>query len=135
LECYSKPLSQNDVAPGLVRDDSAVLGAIFIHAFPRECTEKFLEGHRRAAEFFDGVPRRISYDNSAIAVMEVLRGRERKLTKEALRLQSHDLFQKHFCLVRPPSENGYVERLPKANGCGSSASRNSSRSCSAKGRR
>jgi hypothetical protein len=86
-------------------------GAIFIQAFPRECTETFLEGHRRAFEFFGGVPRRISYDNSAIAVMEVLRGRERKLTKEFLRLQSHYLFQEHFCLVRRPNEKGHVERL------------------------
>ena len=64
-------------------------GAIFIQAFPRECTETFLEGHRQAFEFFGGVPRRISYDNLAIAVIEVLQGRERKLTKEFLRLQSH----------------------------------------------
>src|SRR4029078_3468460 len=74
-------------------------GAIFIQAFPRECTETFLEGHRRAFGFFGGVPRRISYDNLAIAVIEVLQGRERKLTKEFLRLQSYYLFQEHFCLV------------------------------------
>ena len=86
-------------------------GAIFIQAFPRECTETFLEGHRRAFEFFGGVPRRISYDNSAIAVIEVLKGRERKLTKEFLRLQSHYLFQEHFCLVRRANEKGHVERL------------------------
>lgn len=86
-------------------------GAIFIQAFPRECTETFLEGHRRAFEFFGGVPRRISYDNSAIAVIEVLQGRERKLTKEFLRLQSHYLFQEHFCLVRRANEKGHVERL------------------------
>ena len=43
-------------------------GAIFIQVFPRECTETFLEGHRRAFEFFGGVPKRISFDNSAIAV-------------------------------------------------------------------
>ena len=86
-------------------------GALFIQAFPRECTETFLEGHRRAFEFFGGVPRRISYDNSAIAVIEVLKGRERKLTKEFLRLQSHYLFQEHFCLVRRPNEKGHVERL------------------------
>lgn len=65
-------------------------GAIFVQAFPRECTETFLEGHRRAFEFLGGVPKRISYDNLAIAVIEVLKGRERKLTKEFLRLQSHD---------------------------------------------
>lgn len=32
-------------------------GAIFMQAFPRECTETFLEGHRRAFEFFGGEPR------------------------------------------------------------------------------
>lgn len=86
-------------------------GAIFMQVFPRECTETFLEGHRRAFEFFGGVPKRISYDNSAIAVIEVLKGRERKLTQEFLRLQSHYLFQEHFCLVRRPNEKGHVERL------------------------
>jgi transposase len=86
-------------------------GAIFIQVFPRECTETFLEGHRQAFEFFGGVPRRISYDNSAIAVIEVLKGRERKLTKEFLRLESHYLFQHHFCLVRRANEKGHVERL------------------------
>jgi transposase len=86
-------------------------GAIFIQAFPRECTETFLEGHRWAFEHFGGVPRRISYDNSAIAVIEVLQGRERKLTKEFLRLQSYYLFREHFCLVRRANEKGHVERL------------------------
>jgi transposase len=86
-------------------------GAIFIQAFPRECTETFLEGHRRAFEYFSGVPKRISYDNSAIAVIKVLKGRERKLTREFLRLQSHYLFQEHFCLVRRANEKGHVERL------------------------
>lgn len=86
-------------------------GAIFVQAFPRECTETFLEGHRQAFAFFSGVPRRISYDNSAIAVIKVLQGRERKLTKEFLRLQSHYLFQEHFCLVRRANEKGHVERL------------------------
>ncbi|WP_419192778.1 IS21 family transposase [Kolteria novifilia] len=71
-------------------------GAIFIQVFPRECTETFHEGHARAFSFFGGVPKRISYDNSAIAVTKVLRGRERMLTKEFLRLRSHYLFQEHF---------------------------------------
>ncbi|WP_231756346.1 sialate O-acetylesterase [Lignipirellula cremea] len=31
-------------------------GAIFCQVFPRECTETFQEGHRRAFEFFGGVP-------------------------------------------------------------------------------
>ncbi len=86
-------------------------GAIFCQAFPRECTESFLEGHRRAFEFFGGVPHRISYDNSAIAAAKILGKRERKLTREFLRLKSHYLFQEHFCLVRRANEKGHVERL------------------------
>jgi transposase len=86
-------------------------GAMFVQVFPRECTETFMEGHRRAFEEFGGVPRRISYDNSAIAVIEVLKGRVRKLTREFLRLQSHYLFTEHFCLVRRANEKGHVERL------------------------
>lgn len=61
--------------------------ALFIQAFPRECTESFQEGHRRAFEFFGGVPRRISYDNSKIAVAKILGSRKRKITSEFLRLQ------------------------------------------------
>ncbi|GAF78784.1 unnamed protein product, partial [marine sediment metagenome] len=86
-------------------------GTIFIQAFPRECTETFLEGHCRAFDFLGGVPRRISYDNTSIAVTKVLRGRERQLTQEFLRLKSSCLFQEHFCLVRRPNEKGHVERL------------------------
>ena len=45
-------------------------GAVFCQVFHRECTESFLEGHRRACEFFGGVPWRISYDNSKVAIFE-----------------------------------------------------------------
>jgi transposase len=85
--------------------------AFFCCAFPRECTEAFLEGHRRAFAFFGGVPRRISYDNSRIAVRRVMLGRQRELTHEFLRLQSHYLFVHHFCLVRRANEKGHVENL------------------------
>jgi len=85
--------------------------AIFCQVFPRECTEAFLEGHKRAFEFFGGVPRRISYDNSKIAVAKITGSREREVTREFLRLESHYLFEHHFCLVRRPNEKGHVERL------------------------
>jgi transposase len=45
--------------------------ATFVCAFPRECTEAFLEGHVRAFAFLGGIPRRISYDNSKIAVAKI----------------------------------------------------------------
>ena len=86
-------------------------GAISCQVFQRECTESFLEGHRRAFEFFGGVPWRISYDNSKIAIAKIIGSRERKLTHEFLRLQSYHLFEEHFCLVRRPNEKGHVEKL------------------------
>ena len=85
--------------------------AIFIQAFPRECTESFLEGHVRAFAFFGGVPTRISYDNSKVAVGKIVGDRERQVTAEFLRLQSHFLYEAHFCLVGRPNEKGHVERL------------------------
>lgn len=85
--------------------------AVFCCVFPRECTEAFMEGHRRAFEFFGGVPRRIAYDNSRIAVAKIIGKRERELTREFLRLKSHFLFESHFCLVRRPNEKGQVEGL------------------------
>ena len=67
--------------------------AIFCQVFPKECTEAFQEGHKRAFEFFGGVPRRISYDNSKIAVAKITGGRGREVTREFLRLESHYLFE------------------------------------------
>ena len=85
--------------------------AVFMQAFPRECTEAFLEGHKRAFEFFGGVPVRISYDNSKIAVGRITGSRDRAVTRDFLRLKSHYLFDEHFCLVRRPNEKGHVERV------------------------
>jgi transposase len=77
--------------------------------FPRECTESFHEGHARAFAFFGGVVRRISYDNSKIAVVKLIGPHERHLTREFLRLQSHFAFAAHFCRVRQAHEKGHVE--------------------------
>ncbi|MCP4512235.1 MAG: IS21 family transposase, partial [Fuerstiella sp.] len=85
--------------------------AIYMQAFPRECSESFLEGHKRAFEFFGGVPVRISYDNTKVAVGSITGNREREVTAEFQRLKSHFLFEDHFCLVRRPNEKGHVERL------------------------
>ena len=65
-----------------------------------------MEGHRRAFEFFGGVPRRISYDKSKIAVSKIIGRRQRRLTREFLRLKSHSLFGSRFWLVRRPDEKG-----------------------------
>ncbi len=85
--------------------------AFFCQAFPRECTETFQEGHCRAFEFFGGVPTRISYDNSKIAVAKIVGRRGDQPTEGFLRLQSHYLYSHHFCLVRRPNEKGHTEKL------------------------
>jgi transposase len=77
--------------------------------FPRECTEAFHEGHARAFAFFGGVPTRISYDNSRIAVAKLTGSHERRLTREFLRLQSHFSFAAHFCRLHQAHEKGHVE--------------------------
>ena len=51
--------------------------AVYCQAFPRECTEVFLEGHVCAFTFFGGVPRRIAYDNTKTAVAKIVGSRER----------------------------------------------------------
>jgi transposase len=77
--------------------------------FPRECTETFHEGHVRGFAFFGGVPTRISYDNSKIAVRKLTGPHERLLTTEFLRLQSHFAFASFFCRLRQAHEKGHVE--------------------------
>ncbi len=81
-----------------------------LSAYPRECTETFQAAHVAAFSFFGGVPTRTSYDNTTIAVKKVI-GRERELTREFLRLESHYLFAHHFCRVGRGNEKGVVEGL------------------------
>jgi transposase len=87
--------------------------AMFISAYERECTETFQDGHARAFKFFGGVPKRISYDNAKTSVAQILGTRERKLTNGFLQLQSHYLFEEHFCQVRRANEKGVVEGMVK----------------------
>lgn len=85
----------------------------FIKAYPRECTESFWDGHVGAFAFFGGVPNRISYDNSRIAIRQITGCHQRVLTEGFLQLQSHYLFVPHFCTVRRPNEKGVVENIAR----------------------
>lgn len=87
--------------------------AMFLAAYPRECTETFQDGHVRACAFFEGVPRRISYDNAKTSVSQIVGSRTRKLTDGFLQLQSHYLFAEHFCRVARANEKGVVEGVVK----------------------
>ena len=87
--------------------------AFFLMAFERECTETFREGHVRAFEYFGAVARRISYDNSRVAISQILGAHSRKLTRGFLELKSHYLFEEHFCNVRRANEKGVAESTVK----------------------
>jgi len=67
-----------------------------VMAFPAETTEAFLEGHVQAFSYFGGVPTRILYDNTKIAVAKILGGEERTKTKSFSELQSYYLFADKF---------------------------------------
>jgi transposase len=61
----------------------------FLAAFPAETTETFLEGHVRAFAYFGGVPTRILYDNTKIAVAKILGDGQREKTRAFSELQSY----------------------------------------------
>jgi hypothetical protein len=86
---------------------------MFVQVFERLCTETFWEGMVRAFAFFGGVPRRITFDNEGILVAEVLGAGGRKVTRGFLELQSHYLFEEHFCRVYRANEKGVVEGTVK----------------------
>jgi len=85
--------------------------AVYVQAYPRICTEAMWDGHVKSFFFFGGVPTRITYDNDKTLVAGVLGGRDRNLTDGFLQLQSHYLFDHHFCLVRRANEKGVVESM------------------------
>src|SRR4051812_40518208 len=85
--------------------------AIYCQAFPRECTEAFLEGHARAFAFLGGVPRRISYHTPKAAVAGTPAPRAPRVAGESLRQKPPPLLEPPFCRGRGPKERGHVEVL------------------------
>lgn len=83
--------------------------ARFAACFPRGTLEFFLEGHRRAFEFFGGAPRVAVYDNLGSAVDQVLRGRQRKLNARFAKFLEYHLIEARFCNVARGNEKGHVE--------------------------
>jgi transposase len=81
----------------------------FACLFPRECSETFQEGHVRAFAFLGGVPQRVRYDNSRLAVVRCEGRHRRRTSDEFARLQGHFHFQSQFCGVRQAQEKGHVE--------------------------
>ena len=85
--------------------------APFIKAFPTECSESFCDGHNAAFAFFGGVPQSILYDNTKIAVAQILGGGKRIRSRIFSELQSHYLFADRFGRPAKGNDKGKVEGL------------------------
>ena len=82
-----------------------------VQAFAAETTEAFLEGYVRAFEYFGGVPTRILYDNTTLAVARILGDGERQKARAFSELQSHYLFAEKFGRPGKGNDKGKVENL------------------------
>ena len=83
----------------------------FVWAAPTEKLEAFLEGHRRAFEWLEGVPAECLYDNPKTAVVRILAGPERVEHTVFSSLRAHYLFDSLFCRPAEGHEKGAVENL------------------------
>lgn len=84
---------------------------LFVKAYAAENTESFCDGHDSAFKFFGGVPQRILYDNTTIAVKKILGDGNRLQTNGFIGLKSHYLFTASFANVARGNEKGGVENL------------------------
>ena len=83
----------------------------FVIAFPGETTEAFLEGHIQAFAYFGAVPQTILYDNTKLAVAQILGDGTRQRTRAFSELQSHYLFAERFGRPGRGNDKGKVEGL------------------------
>jgi hypothetical protein len=88
---------------------SMASGAAFHRAYPRATQQAFLEAHELAFDYFEGVFRRLRYDNLSSAVKKILRGQQRELTARFIAFRSHWQYQAEFCTPSEGHEKGGVE--------------------------
>ena len=85
--------------------------APFFKAYPAEVAEAFCEGHVAAFAFFGGIPRSILYDNTKMAVAQILGDGKRERSRMFSALQSHYLFEDKFGRPGKGNDKGKVEGL------------------------
>jgi len=88
---------------------SMASGAAFHRAYPCATQQAFLEAHELAFAYFEGVFRRLRYDNLSSAVRKILRGQQRELTARFIAFRSHWQYQAEFCTPGEGHEKGGVE--------------------------
>lgn len=85
--------------------------AVFVKAYHAETAEAFCDGHVEAFAFFGGVPRSILYDNTRLAVAQILGDGTRKRSRMFEALQSHYLFDDRFGRPARGNDKGKVEGM------------------------
>jgi len=76
---------------------SMASGSAFHFAFLHATQQAFLEGHELAFAYFNGVFRRLRYDNLTSAVKKILRGYRREENARFIAFRSHWRFESEFC--------------------------------------
>ena len=82
---------------------------MFAEFILRESLEHFLSCHRKAFEYFGGVPEHVMVDNCKVAVTSVSRYQEPVPNPHYMDLAKHYAFTIRPCGVRKPHEKGRVE--------------------------
>lgn len=83
---------------------------IYSKAFYRPNEESFLEGQIHGFEYFQGVPKRMIFDNARVAVKEGF-GIHAKIQDRYKALAAHYAFKCDFCNIAAGHEKGLVEGL------------------------
>lgn len=81
----------------------------WVQLFPAENQECLLTGLQRIFYHIGGVPTRCRFDNLTAAVVQILEGKERKLSDGFIRFMLHHRFKADFCNPDSGNEKGHVE--------------------------
>jgi len=82
---------------------------LYLQFFPSQTIEHFMTGHLRAFHFFQGVVKKIRYDNLASVVLHRI-GSAIQFNPRFLAFSAHYLFDPSPCNVKSPHEKGRVEK-------------------------
>ncbi len=85
--------------------------AVFVKAYHSETAEAFCDGHVEAFAFFGGVPLSILYDNTRLAVAQILGDGTRKRSHLFASLQSHYVFEDRYGRPAKGNDKGAVEGM------------------------
>jgi len=82
---------------------------LYLEFFPSQTIEHFMTGHLRAFHFFEGVVKKIRYDNLSSVVLHRI-GSAVQFNPRFLAFSAHYLFDPSPCNVKSPHEKGRVEK-------------------------